>query len=73
MANKYPDYPPHQQRVFEEAAELRERITKLKAFIDQSANFEALPAMDQALLISQWGAMTQYLGILDLRISRFSK
>ncbi|HDT4050890.1 TPA: hypothetical protein QHN36_003554 [Enterobacter bugandensis] len=73
MANKYPDYPPHQQRVFEEAAELRERITKLKAFIDQSANFEVLPAMDQALLISQWGAMTQYLGILDLRISRFSK
>ncbi len=66
-------YAPHQQRVFEEAAELREKVTKLKAFIDHSANFDALGSIDQALLISQWAAMTQYLGILELRIARFDK
>lgn len=73
MANKYPDYPPHEQRVFEEAAELRERMTKLKAFIDESANFEVLPSTDKAMLISQWAAMGQYLAILDMRIIRFRK
>lgn len=66
-------YAPHQQRVIEEAAELREKVTKLKAFIDHSVNFDALGSIDQALLISQWAAMTQYLGILELRIARFDK
>lgn len=67
------DYEPHQKRVIDEAAELRGRIAKLKLFIDQSPIFAAMSGTDQALLISQWAAMVQYLAVLDLRISRFNK
>lgn len=78
MADKYPEYPvneylPHQQRVFSEAAELRDRVDKLKKFITGPTNFLELPTMDQALLLAQVGAMNQYLDLLELRISRFKK
>ena len=62
---------PHQERVVAEANELRERFTKLTAFISGSDTFKTLDAQDQELLRRQRSYMGDYLDVLGERIARF--
>ena len=62
---------PHQQRVVTEKQELDEKIAKLKAFIDASEIFKALPLMDRLLLDDQYALMILYTRVLGRRIERF--
>lgn len=62
--------PPHQQRVFDERADLDERLTKLNAFID-GKTFCALPVDEQARLQEQANHMASYLDVLARRINHF--
>lgn len=50
--------------------ELNERLDNLRKFIHYSEEFKAIPKEEQVLLISQFGAMQAYQGILCLRLSR---
>jgi hypothetical protein len=63
----------HQERVVAESNELRERLTKLTAFINTSENFETLAEEDQTLLIRQQRLMGEYLDTLGERIARFTQ
>ena len=63
---------PHQERVVTESNELREKLTKLAAFISGNKTFEALPAEDQSLLRQQRDIMSEYLDVLGARIARFT-
>lgn len=59
---------PHQARVIVERDELRGRLDKLADFLRGS------PALEEAELTrlgAQLGAMTAYLGILNMRIAAF--
>ena len=62
------DYPPHVQRVIEEAEELEIKINKLENFIDNNLLFKELPEIDQSLMQRQLGIMLDYLEILDKRL-----
>jgi len=62
---------PHQERVVTESNELREKLTKLTAFISGSEAFKTISIADQALLRKQRDIMGEYLDILGQRISRF--
>jgi hypothetical protein len=62
---------PHQERVVAESNELRERVTKLTAFISGNETFGKLDAKDQSLLRQQRDIMTEYLDVLGERIARF--
>jgi hypothetical protein len=62
---------PHQERVVAESNELRERLTKLTAFISGNDAFKTLSVADQALLRSQRDVMQEYFDILGQRIARF--
>lgn len=62
---------PHQERVVTESDELRDRLTKLTAFISQSPVFKTLEASDQELLRRQRSHMGDYLDVLGERIARF--
>lgn len=62
---------PHQQRVVDEANELKNKCEKLSAFIEQSPVFAGLDTTQKGLLKAQAGAMCSYLQILNLRISSF--
>lgn len=61
-----------QQRVVDEAALLRERLGKLREFMD-SGGHKLLPDPDADLLVRQRTHMTLYLEVLDERITRFDK
>lgn len=61
-----------QQRVVDEAGELRERLDKLNKFMD-SGGHKLLPDADADLLVRQRTHMTLYLEVLDERIARFDK
>ena len=61
---------PHQQRVVGEAAELNDKLTKLKAFLDGKF-FPALPVAEQSNLISQSAFMKRYHSTLLDRIAAF--
>lgn len=63
---------PHQERVVAESNELREKLTKLTAFISGSEVFKTLDAEDQALLRRQRNHMGGYLDVLRERIARFA-
>jgi hypothetical protein len=63
---------PHQERVVAESNELRERLTKLTAFISGNEAFNKLDATDQVLLREQRDVMGEYLDILGHRIARFA-
>jgi hypothetical protein len=63
---------PHQERVVTESNELRERLTKLTAFISGNEAFNTLDAADQNLLRQQRNTMGDYMDILSKRIARFS-
>lgn len=62
---------PHQQRVVDEATELKDKVNKLNAFISGSDVFRGLDSLQQGLLMAQVGAMNAYLQILNLRIASF--
>ncbi len=63
---------PHQERAVAESNELRERLTKLTAFISANDAFKTLDAIDQGLLRRQRDCMMDYLDVLGDRIARFS-
>lgn len=65
------EYAPHQQRVIDEANELREKHSKLGDFTLNNAIFPTLPKEERDDLEMQYVIMGQYLDILDRRISRF--
>lgn len=62
--------PPRQQRVIEELAELRGRLTKLGAFIEGSV-FPTLPEAEQSRLLNQARFMGGYAAVLEERIAHF--
>jgi len=62
---------PHQERVVAESNELRDRLTKLVAFISGNEAFGKLDASEQSLLRAQRDAMQEYFDILHQRIARF--
>lgn len=61
---------PHQQRVLDEAHELKQKVQKLNAFVD-TTTFENLEAEERTLLCKQLNLMVQYFNVLELRIARF--
>ena len=63
--------PPHQQRVIDEYNELRDRLTKLDAFILDNPVFLTLPEAEQGRLKRQSHAMGLYADILSERITHF--
>ncbi len=62
---------PHQQRVVDEAAELLDRLNKLRAFIESNAMFQKLPYDEQGRLKIQRFIMQEYHGVLMDRIDNF--
>lgn len=54
-------------RVYEERKELRDKITKLKAFINESVIYEVLPQEKKDLLCEQLIAMNSYEDVLARR------
>lgn len=64
-------YLPHQQRVVDELKELKDKRTKLLAFIQESEQFKTLDQVDKDLLTEQYEAMVWYDVILTKRIERF--
>jgi hypothetical protein len=64
-------YAPHQQRVVDEANELRDKFSKLGAFILDNPIYQSLAEEERNDLANQYDVMEQYLIILDRRISRF--
>ena len=63
------EMPPHVQRMIEEGEQLADRVEKLGAFL-VGPIYKTLPDDDQVLMSAQVGAMTAYLQVLTLRISR---
>lgn len=65
---------PHQQRVVAEANELRDKLTKLNAFITgKSQTWDNLPFAEQDDMSLQAVQMQAYLDTLDSRIERFTQ
>lgn len=62
---------PHQQRVVDELAEVKERTSKLGSFILDNPIFLGLPDEEIADLKTQYDAMCVYVDALERRISRF--
>lgn len=62
---------PHQERVVTESNELREKLSKLTAFISVGDTFDTLDEEDRALLRKQRDLMGDYLDVLCERIARF--
>lgn len=59
-----------QDRVRAEAAELADKLSKLRAFIAKT-QLRIMPLIEQQDLLKQAKAMSTYLDILNSRISRF--
>lgn len=59
-----------QNRVYEEATQLQDKIKKLGAFL-LTDTFSQLDTKTQELMVRQYAAMSEYLGILVLRIAAF--
>jgi hypothetical protein len=55
-------------RVIKEKAELAEKTSKLKDFIENNPKFDELTNINRILLINQFNAMELYLYALDSRI-----
>ena len=64
-------YAPHQQRVVDEANELREKFLKLDAFVLDNPIYQELEKEEQKDLKLQRTHMEQYMLVLERRISRF--
>ena len=65
------EYAPHQQRVVDEANELRDKFSKLGSFILDNPIYQGLEQDEKQDLADQYDVMEKYLAILDRRISRF--
>lgn len=63
---------PHQERVIEEARDLREKVEKLAQFSNGDV-FAGLPTSERQLLIAQLHAMELYLHCLNERIKGFTE
>lgn len=63
-------YSPHEQRVFDEKAELDARLQKLRSFLD-SVIFGGLPEAERYRLRRQAEVMAEYSRILAERIFAF--
>lgn len=63
--------PPHQQRVIDEHKELKDRSSKLSAFILDNPTFLTLSEEEQARLRKQNELMGQYCDVLSERIAAF--
>lgn len=66
-----PGLAPHEQRVFDERADLIERTTKLATFFEMPL-FAELDEAEQSRLRQQHHAMTAYAAILSERIDAFA-
>ena len=63
---------PHQDRVINEAIELKEKVVKLMGFIyNNNAIYNELPDIEKTDLKQQLLVMQYYLTILTSRINRF--
>ena len=62
---------PHQQRVVDEASELRTKVEALTTFINTNKIFLDLEMTEQMLLEEQLEYMKGYLDVLNDRIARF--
>ncbi|MCT4181920.1 hypothetical protein KRE40_03610 [Elizabethkingia meningoseptica] len=62
---------PHQQRVVDELNEVRERHSKLGAFILDNPIYLSLPKEEKKDLKIQCNAMAIYVDTLERRVSRF--
>ena len=58
----------HVERMKQEHAELKQKITDLNAFIHSNKIFKELCDLEQARMIKQSGFMESYLAILESRI-----
>jgi hypothetical protein len=65
------EYAPHQQRVVDEANELRDKFSKLGVFILDNPIYQGLEQDEKQDLADQYDVMEKYLAILERRISRF--
>ena len=65
------EYAPHQQRVVDEANELKDKFSKLGAFILDNPIYLTLPQKEQDDLSEQYDVMEKYIFVLERRISRF--
>lgn len=68
------EYAPHQQRVIDEARELRVKTLALRKFIENNSEtsiYTTLSEFEKGDLRQQYNCMSQYLAILDRRINRF--
>jgi hypothetical protein len=63
-------WPPHQQRVVDERAELVDKATKLQGFFDTPV-FSGLDIAEQGRMRAQLAAMNTYADILTERIAAF--
>lgn len=63
---------PYQQRVVDEAEELNDKLVKLTAFINGSPVFQKLSTGEQLDFGQQELYMTEYLTVLNRRISAFT-
>lgn len=66
------EFLPHEQRVIDEAAQNKDRLDKLKAFLDKPFA-QTLNPYEIADLQSQAEVMEKLQEILDRRIWRFTK
>lgn len=66
------DLQPHQQRVFLERVELEQRVRKLGEFIKENPSFKLLSQTEKWNLQRQETVMSEYLGILNIRIKAFT-
>lgn len=65
-------YFPHEQRVVDELADLKERLGKLVRFIFDPVYY-TLPKADQLLLLTQRAQMAALSYTLEARIARFPR
>lgn len=68
-----PRAAPHQQRVFDELAELDDRRNKLNDFITGNDLFGKLPTDEQQRLRIQSSVMHEYSKVLNERIAAFQQ
>jgi hypothetical protein len=65
------EYAPHQQRVVDEANELRDKFKKLATFILVDPIYQTLEDDEKNDLAYQLDLMESYLVVLERRIERF--
>lgn len=67
--NEYKPFETHVDRMKVESDELAKKTDKLAKFIFNNDVFKTLPKEVQALLVTQFHLMSDYYGILSMRIS----